>query len=120
MTGPMNKRLLWAVLLGLLVFLGDSVLPRYLGRGGTLLVFAALPLAVGLPILGRAGRLFTLRYAPIAVLLWFALVMWDAVQMPNPPLVGLIPLMAAGISVWTAIAVQANAAWKRARGTGQS
>lgn len=114
----MNKRLFWAFLLGLLVFLGDSVLPRYLGHGGTLLVFAAVPLAVGLPFLGRVGRVFVLRYAPIAVLLWLGLVAWDAARMPDPPLAGLIPLMAAGISVWTAIAVQANAAWKRARGAG--
>jgi hypothetical protein len=112
----MNNRLVWALLLGLLVFFGDSVLPRYLGRGGTLLVFAALPLAVGLVFLGRAGRVVTLRYAPFAVLLWLGLVAWDAVKMPNPPLVGLIPLMAAGIAVWTAIAVQAHAAAKRARG----
>jgi hypothetical protein len=116
----MNKRLLWAVLLGLLVFFGDSVLPRYIGRGGTLLVFAALPLAIGLPFLGRAGRLYALRYAPLAVLLWFALVAWDAAQIPNPPVVGLIPIMAAGISVWAAVAVQANAAWKRTRDSGQS
>ena len=109
----MNKRLIWAVLLGLLVFFGDSVLPRYIGRGGTLLVFAALPLVAGLPLLGRAGRRYALRFAPIAVLLWFSLIMWDAAQMPSPPMVGLVPLMAAGISVWTAIAVQANAAWKR-------
>ncbi len=114
----MNKRLLWAVMLGLLVFLGDSVLPRYLGRGGTLLLFAALPLAAGLPFLGRAGRLYFLRFAPVAVLLWYGLVMWDATRIPNPPLVGLIPLVAAGISVWVAIAVQASAAWKRTRGTG--
>lgn len=116
----MNKRLLWAVMLGLLVFFGDSVLPRYIGRGGTLLVFAAIPLVVGLPLLGRAGRLYTLRYAPIAVVLWFVLVIWDAMRLPDPPLAGLIPLVAAGISVWTAIAVQANAAWKRARGSGHS
>lgn len=116
----MNKRLLWAVMLGLLVFFGDSVLPRYIGRGGTLLVFAALPLAAGLPFLGRAGRLHTLRYAPFGILLWFVLVGWDAARMSDPPLVGLIPLMAAGISVWTAIALQANAAWKRARNTGSS
>lgn len=114
----MNKRLLWAVMLGLLVFFGDSVLPRYLGRGGTLLVFAALPLAAGLPFLGRAGRLYALRFAPLGVLLWYGLVMWDATRMPDPPLVGLIPLMAAGVSVWAAVAVQANAAWKRARGSG--
>lgn len=116
----MNKRLLWAVMLGLLVFFGDSVLPRYIGRGGTLLVFAALPLAVGLPFLGRAGRLHSLRYAVFGVLLWFALVGLDATRIPDPPVVGLIPLMAAGISVWTAISMQANAAWKRARGTGPS
>ena len=114
----MNKRLFWAVLLGLRVFLGDSVLPRYLGRGGTLLVFAAVPLAAGLPFLGRVGKVYTLRFAIFGVLLWLALVAWDAARMPDPPLAGLIPLMAAGISVWTAIAVQANAAWKRARGTG--
>lgn len=114
----MNNRLVWALLLGLLVFLGDSVLPRYLGRGTTLLVFAAIPLVVGLPLLGRAGRLHTLRFAPIAVVLWFALVMWDANRIPNPPMIGLIPLIAAGISVWTAIAVQANAARKRARDSG--
>lgn len=114
----MNKRLFWAVLLGLVVFMGDSVLPRYLGPGGTLLVFAALPLAVGLPFLGRVGRVYALRYAPIAVLLWLALVAWDTVRMPDPPLAGIIPLMAAGISVWTAIAVQANAALKRDRAAG--
>jgi hypothetical protein len=112
----MNKRLLWAVLLGVLVFLGDSVLPRYIGRGGTLIVFAALPLAAGLLFLGRAGRVYVLRYAPFAALAWYALVMYDAVRMPAPPLVALIPLTAAGLSVWTAIAVQANAAWKRSRG----
>jgi hypothetical protein len=116
----MNKRLLWAVLLGVLVFLGDSVLPRYFGRGGTLLLFAALPLAVGLPFLGRSGRTYVLRYVIIGVVLWYAVVMYDATRMSNPPMVGLIPLMAAGISVWTAVAVQANAAWKRARRSGQS
>jgi len=114
----MNKRLLWAVMLGLLVFFGDSVLPQYIGRGGTLLLFAALPLVAGLPFLGRAGRMFTLRYMPAAVVLWYALVMYDAARMPEPPLKGLIPLMAAGISVWVAVAVQANAAWKRSRGSG--
>jgi hypothetical protein len=114
----MNKRLLWAVMLGLLVFLGDAVLPRYLGRGGTLMVFAALPLVAGLPFLGRAGRLYALRFAPFVVAGWYALVLWDAAQMRNPPLAGLIPLTAAGISVWVAVAVQANAAWKRARGSG--
>jgi hypothetical protein len=114
----MNKRLLWALLLGLLVFFGDSVLPRYLGRGGTLLVFAALPLAVGLVFLGRAGRVAVLRYAPLAVLLWLGVIAWDAARMPDPPVVGLIPLMAASIAVWTAIAVQSNAAFKHARRTG--
>ena len=115
----MNKRLLWAVMLGLLVFFGDSVLPRYLGRGGTLLVFAALPLAAGLPLLGRAGRTFSLRYAPLAVVFWYALVIWDATRIPSPPLAGLIPLIAAGISVWVAIGVQASAAYKRARQAGR-
>lgn len=114
----MNKRFLWALMLGLLVFFGDTVLPRYVGHGGTLLIFAALPLAAGLPFLGRAGRVHSLRFAPLAVLLWFGLIAWDAAQMSAPPVIGLIPLMAAGISVWTAIAVQANAAWKRARGEG--
>ena len=114
----MNKRLFWAVLLGVLVFLGDSVLPRYLGRGGTLLVFAALPLVAGLPFLGRVGKVYALRFGIFAVLLWLGLVAWDAARMPDPPLAGLIPLIAAGISVWTAISVQANAAWKRVRSTG--
>ena len=114
----MNKRLLWAVMLGLLVFFGDSVLPRYIGRGGTLVLFAALPLAAGLLFLGRAGRLHPLRFAPFAVIPWYALVMYDATRLPSPPMTGLIPLTAAGIAVWTAIAVQANAAWKRSRGPG--
>jgi hypothetical protein len=115
----MNKRLLWAVMLGLLVFFGDSVLPRYLGRGGTLLLVATLPLVVGLVFLGRATRLPKLRFAPLVAIGWYALVMDDAMRMTDPPMQGLIPLAAAGISVWVAIAVQANAAWKRARGSGR-
>jgi hypothetical protein len=114
----MNQRLLWAVMLGLLVFFGDSVLPRYLGSGGTLVLFAALPLAVGLLFLGRAGRMHTLRFAPFAVIPWYALVMYDATRLPSPPMTALIPMTAAGLAVWTAVAVQANAAWKRSRGTG--
>lgn len=115
----MNNRLLWAVMLGLLVFFGDSVLPRYVGRGGTLVVFAALPLVSGLLFLGRAGRLHGLRFVPVAVVGWFALILWDAAKMAAPPpMVVLIPMMAAGLSVWTAVAVQANAAWKRTRGSG--
>lgn len=114
----MNKRLLWAVMLGLLVFFGDSVLPRYIGRGGTLVAFAALPLITGLPFLGRAGRMYALRFVPIGVVGWYALIVWDAAKMPNPPMVVLVPLMAAGVSVWVAVAAQANAALKRSRGSG--
>ena len=114
----MNNRLLWAVLLGLIVFFGDSVLPRYVGRGGTLVAFAALPLVAGLLFLGRAGRLYALRFVPIAVVGWYALIVWDATKLPSPPMVVLVPMMAAGLSVWTAVAVQANAAWKRTRGSG--
>lgn len=114
----MNKRLLWAVMLGLLVFFGDSVLPRYIGRGNTLVAFAALPLVAGLPFLGRAGRLYALRLVPIGVVGWYALILWDAAKLPDPPMVILVPLVAAGLSVWVAVAAQANAAFKRTRGSG--
>jgi hypothetical protein len=90
------------------------------GRGGTLLPFAAIPLAAGLPFPGRAGMLH-MRYVVIGVVLWYATVMYNAANMSAPPpMVGLIPLMAAAISVWTAISVQANAALKRVRSSGPS
>lgn len=113
----MNQRLLWALLLGVLFFLGDSVLPQMIGRGRTLIVFAAVPMAVGLPILlRRAVPHPVFRFAPFAALLWYGLVFWDATRIPDPPMTGLIPLAAAGISIWTAVAVRARTAWKALHG----
>lgn len=111
----MNQRLVWALLLGLLFFLGDSVLPGMIGPGWTLIIFGAVPLVVGLPVVGRAARAPVLRYAPAAAVLWYVVLFVDAGHTPDPPLPALIPLAAAGISIWTAIGVQAYSAWKRAR-----
>jgi hypothetical protein len=113
----MNQRLLWAVLLGVLFFLGDSVLPEMIGRARTLVAFAAVPMVVGLPLLVRRKvPAPVLRYAPFAAVLWYALLFMDAGKLPDPPLTALVPLAAAGLSIWTALAVQAHAAWKRAGG----
>jgi hypothetical protein len=111
-----NQRLLWAVLLGVLFFLGDQVLPGMIGRGWTLIVFAAVPFLAGLPFIGRAGRTPALRWGVLAAVVWYAILFSDAAQMHAPPLPALIPLAALGLAIWSAISIQAYAAWKRASG----
>ncbi|HEX6373750.1 MAG TPA: hypothetical protein VF006_32785 [Longimicrobium sp.] len=110
---PKNQRLLWAVLLGVLFFLGDSVLPELIGQGWTLIVFAAIPFFAGLPFLGRAARVPSLRWGVLAAVVWFAILFWDVGRTPNPPLPAIIPLAGLGLAMWTAISVQSYAAWKR-------
>lgn len=110
-----NQRLLWAVLVGVLFFLGDQVLPGMIGRGWTLIVFAAVPFVAGLPFIGRAGRAPGLRWAVLAAVIWFAILFSDAAQMSAPPLPALIPLAALGLAMWSAISIQAYTAWKRTR-----
>ncbi|HEY0015771.1 MAG TPA: hypothetical protein VGC13_05610 [Longimicrobium sp.] len=108
-----NQRLLWAVLLGVLFFLGDSVLPDLIGRGWTLIVFAAVPFVAGLPFVGRAGRTPSLRWGIVAAVIWYAILFWDVSRVPNPPLPALIPLTAIALATWASISMQAHAAWKR-------
>ena len=118
---PKNQRLFWAVLLGVLFFLGDSVLPELIGRGWTLIIFAAIPFVAGLPFLGRAARAPALRWGVLAVVVWYAILFWDVgrMQVP-PPLPAIVPLAGLGVAMWTAISVQAYAAWKRGRTSGGS
>jgi hypothetical protein len=111
-----NQRLLWAVLLGVLFFLGDSVLPQVIGRGWTLIVFAAVPFLAGLPFIGRAGRFPRLRWSVLAAVVWYAFLFGDAARMSAPPLPALIPLSGLGLAMWSAISIQAYAAWKRQTG----
>jgi hypothetical protein len=115
-----NQRLIWAVLLGVLFFLGDSVLPELVGRGWTLIVFAAIPFLAGLLFLGRAARVPMLRWGILAAVLWFAILFWDVARTPDPPLPAIIPLAAIGLAMWSSISVQAYAAWKRGRTSGRS
>jgi hypothetical protein len=115
-----NQRLLWAVLLGVLFFLSDSVLPDLIGAGWTLIVFAAVPFLAGLPFVGRAGRVPSLRWGILAAVLWYAILFWDIAQVVDPPLPALIPLTAVGLAMWSAISVQAYAAWKRGGASGKS
>jgi hypothetical protein len=112
-----NERLLWAVLLGVLFFLGDSVLPELVGRGWTLIIFAAIPFLAGLRFLGRAARVPLLRWGVLAAAVWYVLLFWDMGRMPNPPVQALIPLAGLGMAMWAAISIQAHAAWKRGKGT---
>jgi hypothetical protein len=118
MTGK-SQRLLWAVLLGVLFFLGDSVLPEMVGRGWTLIIFAAVPFVAALPFIGRAGRVPKLRWGVVAVVAWYAILFMDAARIPDPPLPALIPLSAVGLAMWSAISIQAHAAWKRNRTSGK-
>ena len=115
-----NQKLLWAVLLGVLFFLGDQVLPEMIGRGWTLIAFAAVPFLAGLPFIGRAGRAPALRFGVLAAVLWYVILFLDAGQMPNPPLPALVPLSALGLATWSAISFQAHAAWKRRGTSGRS
>lgn len=109
-----NQRLMWAVLLGVLFFLGDSVLPEMIGRGWTLIIFAAVPFVIGLVFVGRAARVPMLRWGIAAVAAWYVILLWDVGQMADPPpLPALIPLTAVGLAMWSAISIQAHAAWKR-------
>lgn len=108
-----NQRLLWAVLLGVLFFLGDSVLPEMVGRGWTLIIFAAIPFVAGLPFLGRAARVPGLRWGVLAAVVWYAILFWDVGRTPDPPLPAIIPLTAVGVAMWASISIQAYAAWKR-------
>lgn len=110
-----NQKLLWAGLLGLVFFLGDSVLPEWIGRGWTLVIFAAIPFLAGLAFIGRAGRNLGLRWGVLAVILWYAILFWDVSRVPDPPLPALIPLAGVGLAMWTSISVQAYAAWKKGR-----
>ena len=111
---------MWAVLLGVLFFLGDSVLPELVGRGWTLIVFAAIPFLAGLPFLGRAARVPMLRWGVLAAVLWYAILFWDVGRMAHPPLPAVIPLAGLGLAMWAAISIQAYAAWKRGRTSGGS
>jgi hypothetical protein len=116
-----NQRLMWAALLGVLFFLGDSVLPELVGRGWTLIIFAAIPFVAGLPFLGRAARVPMLRWGVLGAALWFAILFWDVGRVPTPPpLQAIIPLAAIGMAMWAAISIQAYAAWKRGRTPGGS
>lgn len=117
---PKHQRLLWAVLLGVLFFLGDSVLPEMIGRGWTLIIFAAVPFVAGLPFIGRAGGRPRLRYGVLAAVVWYLILLWDMGRMVNPPLPALIPLAGLGLAMWTAISAQAYAAWKRRGASGRS
>jgi hypothetical protein len=118
---PKNQRLMWAVLLGVLFFLGDSVLPDLIGRGWTLIIFAAIPFVAGLPFLGRAARVPALRWGVLAVVVWYAILFWDVGRMQAPPpLPAIIPLAGLGLAMWAAISIQAYAAWKRGRTSGGS
>lgn len=117
--GAKHQRLLWAVLLGILFFLGDSVLPEMIGAGWTLIIFAAVPFLAGLPFVGRAGRVPVLRWGVLPVVLWYALLLLESGEIPDPPLPALIPLSAVGLAIWSAISIQAYAAWKR-RAPGRS
>ena len=110
---PKNQRLMWAVLLGVLFFLGDSVLPELIGRGWTLILFAAIPFLAGLPFLGRAGTRPLLRFGVVAAVVWYLILLWDMGRMANPPLPALIPLAGLGLATWSAISVLAYAAWKK-------
>jgi uncharacterized protein with PQ loop repeat len=113
-----NQRLFWAVMVGVLFFLGDSVLPELIGRGWTLIVFAAIPFLAGLLFLGRAARVPMLRWGILAAVLWFVILFWDVARTPGPPLPAIIPLAAIGLAMWSSISVQAYAAWKRGRTSG--
>lgn len=117
---PKNQRLLWAVLLGVLFFLSDSVLPELVGQGWTLIIFAAIPFVAGLPFLGRAARIPGLRWGVLAAVLWYVILFFDVGQMRDPPLPAIIPLTAIGLAMWASISVQAYAAWKRGRTSGGS
>lgn len=112
---PKNQRLMWAVLLGVLFFLGDSVLPELVGRGWTLIIFAAIPFLAGLPFLGRAARVPMLRWGVLAAVAWYAILFWDVARTASPPLPALIPLAGLGVAMWAAISIQAYAARKRGR-----
>lgn len=113
-----QQRLFWAVLVGVLFWLGDNVLPDMIGRGWTLIIFAAVPFVAGLPFVGRAGRTHALRWGVLAAVIWYVILFVDVGQMREPPpLPALIPLAAVGLAMWSAISVQAYAAWKRGRGT---
>jgi hypothetical protein len=109
-----SQRLLWAVLLGVLFFLSDSVLPQLIGAGWTLILFAAVPFVVAMLFLGRAGRRPALRWGIVAAVVWYVILFWDIARLSDPPLPALIPLTGLGLATWTAISVQAYAAWKRA------
>ena len=116
-----NQRLMWAVLLGVLFLLSDSVLPELVGRGWTLIIFAAIPFVAGLPFLGRAARVPMLRWGVLGAALWFAILFWDVGRVHTPPpLQAIIPLTAIGMAMWAAISIQAYAAWKRGRTPGGS
>jgi hypothetical protein len=109
-----HQQLMWAVLLGVLFLLGDSVLPELVGRGWTLIIFAATPFLAGLPFLGRAARVPSLRFGVLGAALWYVILFWDVGRVPTPPpLQAIIPLAAIGMAMWAAISIQAYAAWKR-------
>lgn len=115
---PKQQRLFWAILVGVLFWLGDSVLPGLIGRGWTLIIFAAVPFVAGLPFAGRATRTPALRWGVLAAVIWYVILLVDVGQMREPPpLPAIIPLAAVGLAMWSAISIQAYAAWKRRRGT---
>jgi hypothetical protein len=116
---PKHQRLLWAVLLGVLFYLGDSVLPGLIGAGWTLVLFAAVPFLAGLPFVGRAAAP-ALRWGVLAAVLWYVILFWDVAHSTGAPLPALIPLAGLGVAMWSAISIQAYAAWKRRRTSGGS
>lgn len=113
---PKAQRLFWAVMAGLLFWLGDSVLPEMIGRGWTLVIFAAVPFVVGLAFIPRATKAPGLRWGILAAVIWYAILFSDMLRMSDPPVSALIPTSAVGLAMWATISLQAYGAWKRAAG----
>lgn len=113
---PKAQRLFWAVMAGLVFWLGDSVLPEMIGRGWTLIIFAAVPFVVGLAFMARATKAPGLRWGILAAVIWYAILLTDMMRMPDPPVAVLIPTSAVGLAMWSAISIQAYSAWKRVSG----
>ena len=83
-----NQRLSGRCCWACLFFLGDCVLPELIGRGWTLIIFAAIPFVAGLPFLGRAARVPKLRWGVLAAAAWYAILFRDVGGSPirrSPP-----------------------------------